>query len=89
MLVGGGRAGRQVRVLSCSPRQVRLIMYSQTHQAHKHLQIIYLKYVQNEYWRHPALSLSPSSPSILVSKNLGLLDQSCEGFGSQLGFDAV
>ena len=57
--------------------------------AHKHLHIIYLKYVQVEYWRHPALSLSPSSPSIQVSKHPGLLYHNYEGFDSQLGLDVV
>ena len=81
--------GRQVRVLSCSPRQIRINRIFSNPSAHKHLHIIYLKYVQNEYWRHPTLSLSPSSPSIQVSKHLDLLYQNYEGSGSQPGFDAV
>ena len=81
--------GRQVRVLSCSPRQIRINRIFSNPSAHKHLHIIYLKYVQNEYWRHPVLSLSPSSPSIQVSKHLDLLYQNYEGSGSQPGFDAV
>ena len=89
MLVGGGRAGGAGPCLELltTPDLVNRIFSNPS--AHKHLHIIYLKYVQVEYWRHPALSLSPSSPSIQVSKHPGLLYHNYEGFGSQPGLDAV